>query len=167
MSSPRSRLPLLAASLLLLVSSGGVLAQRPAWTPIAELLVGSLGESDPVRMSAVMSRCTALNMLFAGLAADVSPELSQGYEQQAHKMIENGVLIESTMERDRTGQDADIAALSGVIVERVKGMLDGYNQWLDANQVADGFSINKDIELEMDSCKLAGKLMNQLAAVSE
>lgn len=164
MFSSRSRLPLLAATVLLALNSGSALAERPAWTPIAELLVGSLGASDPVRMSTVMCRCTALNMLFAGLAADVSPEMAQGYEQEAHKMIENGVLIESTLERDRTGAAADIAVLSGVIVERVKGMLDGYNEWLDANQAADGFSINKDIELEMDSCALAGKLMNQLAA---
>lgn len=162
MSFTRVRL-LLTVVMLLPFSAQMALAQRPAWTPVAELLVGGLGASDPVRMSDVMVRCTALNMLFAGLARDFSTDMSQNYEKEAHAMIEHGVLIESNMERQRTGQNADVAALSGVIVERVKGTLDGYNQWLDDNQAREGFYINKDIELEMDSCKLASKLMNQLA----
>jgi hypothetical protein len=163
MPATHTRLPLLAA-LVLLLGAGSVQAQRPEWTPIAELLVGSIGASDPARMSDVMSRCTALNMLFAGLAADFSADMSQGYEDQAHLMIEHGVLIESTMEKERTGLEADLGKLSGVIVERVQGMVEGYNLWLDENLVKDGLYINQDIELEMDSCKLASKLMNQMLA---
>lgn len=150
------------ALLLLLPLAQPALAQRPVWTPIAELLVGSIGEADPVRMSAVMCRCTALNILFAGLAADTSPDLSEGYQNQAHLMIQHGVLIESNMEKARTGIDADITALSGVMVDRVDVMVDGYNAWLDANLLADGLYINQDIKMELDSCKLASQLIGQL-----
>lgn len=136
--------------------------QRPVWKPVAELLIGSIGEADPVRMSDVMTRCTALNMLFAGLSEDFSPDMSRGYHDQARRMIEHGVLIESNMEEERTGHDANIGALSVVMTERVKGMLQGYSDWFDANLTADGFYINKDIELEMDSCKLASRLVSQL-----
>jgi len=136
--------------------------QRPTWKPIAELLIGSIGEADPVRMSDVMTRCTALNMLFAGLAEDFSTDMSRGYHDEARRMIEHGVLIESNMEQERTGEEADIGALSVVMTERVKGMLKGYSDWFDANLSADGFYINKDIELEMDSCKLASRLVSQL-----
>lgn len=136
--------------------------QRPTWRPIAELLIGSIGESDPVRMSDVMTRCTALNMLFAGLSEDFSPDMSQGYHDEARRMIEHGVLIESNMEEQRTGHDADIPALSIVMTERVKGMLQGYSDWFDVNLINEGFYINKDIELEMDSCKLAARLVHHL-----
>jgi hypothetical protein len=142
--------------------SAAVQAERPVWRPVAELLIGSIGESDPVRMSDVMTRCTALNMLFAGLSEDFSPDMSRGYHEQARRMIEHGVLIETNMEEERTGQDVDISALSVVMTERVKGMLQGYSDWFDANLTADGIYINKDIELEMDSCKLASRLVSQL-----
>jgi hypothetical protein len=158
-----TRLLLPTTFILLLPYANPAMAQRPTWTPLAELLVGSLGEADPARMSDVMSRCTALNMLFAGLSAEFSTEMSENYEHEAHQLIEHGVLIESNMEEERTGQKADLTILSGVMVERVKGMLEGYNAWLDDNQATSGFSINKDIELEMDSCKLASRLMAQLA----
>jgi hypothetical protein len=154
-------------ALLLLLPAPPVSAQQPLWTPIAELLVGSIGEADPVRMSAVMCRCTALNILLAGLAADSSADLSQGYQDQAHRMIQHGVLIESNMEKKRTGNDADIATLSGVIVERVDVMVDGYNAWLDANLLADGLYINQDIKMELDSCKLASQLIGQISKGSE
>lgn len=162
MSPLRSRLPLLAGIFLLLPVSLPVLAQRPAWTPIAELLVGSIGEADPVRMSNVLSRCTALNILFAGLASDSSDELSEGYQHQAHLLIQHAVLIESNMERQRTGVEADIAGLSTMIVARVDDMVDGYDHWLDANLNADGYYINQDIRLELDSCRLASQLVGQM-----
>ena len=150
---------LIAASLWLPFTAQ---AERPTWPPVAELLIGSIGEADPVRMSSVMTRCTALNMLFAGLSQDFSPDMSRGYHDAARRMIEHGVLIESNMEEQRTGHDADINALSVVMTERVKDTLVGYSDWFDANLVAEGFYINKDIELEMDSCKLASRLVNQL-----
>jgi hypothetical protein len=163
MSSIRARLSWLVA-IPLLLAWGVVSAQpeRPAWRPIAELLIGSIGEADPVRMSDVMTRCTALNMLFAGLAEDFSADMSRGYHDEARRMIEHGVLIESNMEQERTGHDADIAALSVVMTDRVKGMLQGYSDWFDVNLSTEGFYINKDIELEMDSCKLAARLVHQL-----
>jgi hypothetical protein len=162
MPTLRSRLPLLAAFALLLPLSPSVSAQRPTWTPIAELLVGSIGEADPVRMSNVLSRCTALNILFAGLASDSSDELSEGYQHQAHLMIQHAVLIESNMEKQRTGADADIASLSTMIIARVDGMVDGYDHWLDANLSTGGSYINQDIKLELDSCRLASQLVGQL-----
>jgi hypothetical protein len=154
----------LAVFTLLLPASYNAVAQRPAWTPIPELLVGSLSASDATRMSDVMSRCTALNILFAGLAEDFSKDMSQNYENTARQMIEHGVLIESKLEEERTGEKADVTVLSGVMVQRVSGMLEGYSAWLDENKAAEGFSINKDIELEMESCKLASRLMNKMAA---
>jgi hypothetical protein len=162
----RSRLPLVAVSALLLIGSvispTPVLAEKPAWTPIAELLVGSLGESDPKRMSDVMTRCTALTITLASLAADFSPEMSDRYRAEADRFIQNGVLIESNLEKELTGKEADIDVVSDLLVAEVKGMLTGYNEWLDDNNSSSGSYLNNEIELEMDSCHLASRLATQM-----
>jgi hypothetical protein len=168
MMPTRSRLPIAAATALLLLGglagSGAALAEKPVWTPIAELLVGSLGESDPARMSDVMTRCTALTITLASLAADFSPEMSDLYRQEADRFIQNGVLIESNLEKEMTGKDADIDAVSNLLVAEVKGMLTGYNDWLDDNNSTSGSYLNNEIELEMDSCHLASRLAQQMQA---
>lgn len=161
MSACRSRLSLATATLVLLFSANQTLAQKPAWTPIAELLVGSLGEADPVRMSDVMTRCTALNMILAGMAADISPDMAQSYKDEAHRFIQHGVLIELQLAKELTGLEGDITALSGAAIEEVKGMLSGYNLWLDENIAAEGAYINKEIDMEIDSCQLASRLATQ------
>ena len=166
MTPPRSRLPLVAATAVLLLGSvmgpTVALAEKPTWTPIAELLVGSLGESDPVRMSDVMTRCTALTITLASLAADFSPEMSDRYRAEADRFIQNGVLIESNLEKEVTGKDADVDAVSNLLVAEVKGMLTGYNDWLDDNNSNSGSYLSNEIELEMDSCHLASRLATQM-----
>ena len=161
MPSSRPQLPLAITFVLLLLGAWPVLAQKPAWTPIAELLVGSLAESDPVRMADVMNRCTALNMILAGINADESPSASQLYRDEALRFIQHGVLIESRIAKDQTGVDADIPALSSAAIAKVEGMVSGYNQWLDENIAAEGFYFNKEIDTEIDSCQLASRLANQ------
>ena len=64
------------------------------------------------------------------------------------------------MAKETTGVEADIAALSSAAIEEVKGMLSGYNLWLDENIAAEGAYINKDIDMEIDSCQLASRLAN-------
>jgi len=168
MTPARSRLPLVAATAVLLLGSflapSAAVAQKPTWTPIAELLVGSLGESDPVRMSDVMTRCTALTITLASLAADFSPEMSDRYRAEADRFIQNGVLIETNLEKEMTGQEADIDAVSNLLVAEVKGMLTGYNAWIDDNNSSSGSYLNNEIELEMDSCHLASRLATQMQA---
>lgn len=152
------------AATFLLLGAGPALAQKPAWKPIAELLVGSLGASDPARMSDVMSRCTALNMILSGMAADFAPDMAEHYKSEAHMFIQNGVLIESQIAEDMTGVEADIPALSNAAIEKVRGMVSGYNEWLDDNIAAEGSYFNKDIDMEISSCQLASKLASQLQA---
>lgn len=165
MTPARFRLPLVAATAVLLlgtVMGPAAHAEKPTWTPIAELLVGSLGESDPVRMSDVMTRCTALTITLASLAAEFSPEMSDLYRREADRFIQNGVLIETNLEKEMTGKDADIDAVSTLLVAEVKGMLTGYNDWLDDNNSTGGSYLNNEIELEMDSCHLAARLADQM-----
>ncbi len=139
-----------------------MLAQKPGWTPIAELLVGSIGEADPVRMSAVMTRCTALNMMFAGLATDLSAEKSQHFKDEALRFVQRNVLIDSKLSKQSTGVDADVTEVSGTILAKVKASLGSYNQWLEHNNAMSGSYIDKEIELEMNSCSLASRLANQM-----
>jgi hypothetical protein len=153
-----------AVAVSLLCTSTVVLADRPTWVPIAELLVGSIGEADPVRMSDVMSRCSALNMTLAGLAESYSPEMSETYQNEALRLIQHGIMIESNMELTRTGVEADIPTLSDVAVEKVKGLLEGYNLWLDDNFASSDSYFSKEFDMEIDSCRLASRMMNQMAA---
>lgn len=164
MTSSR-KCPVLATALtlsLLGLASPLALAEKPQWKPIAELLVGSLGDSDPARMSDVMTRCTALTITLAGLAADFSPEMSELYRAEADRFIQNGVLIESNLEKELTGKEADIDVVSALLVAEVKGMLSGYSDWLDDNNSTGGAYLDSAIELEMDSCHLASRLALQM-----
>ena len=153
------------ASLLVaiaLLGSWPALAQKPVWTPIAELLVGSIGEADPVRMSTVMTRCSALNMMFAGLASDMSAEKSQHFKDEALRHAQRSILIESKLEKASTGREADVDVLSGTVLAKVKTLVGGYNQWLDHNNATSGSYIDKEIEMEMNSCQLASRLVTQM-----
>jgi hypothetical protein len=158
MSFVPSKLPLVAAAGFLLLATGPVFADKPTWKPIAELLVGSLGTSDPAKMSDVMTRCTALNMILSGMAADFAPDMATHYKNEAHRFIQNGVLIESQMVRQETGAEADIPALSDAAIAEVKDLVAVYNDWLDDNIADSGSYFNKDIDMEIESCQLAGKL---------
>ena len=162
MTTLRALTPTLAAFLVLMLGPWPALAQKPAWTPIAELLVGSIGEADPVRMSAVMTRCTALNMMFAGLATDLSAEKSQHFKDEALRFVQRNVLIEAKLDKQSTGEDADVAVVSGTILAKVKASLGTYNQWLEHNNATSGSYIDKEIEMEMNSCTLASRLANQM-----
>lgn len=163
MASRHRSLPLLAALSVSLIAILPALAEKPAWTPIAELLVGSIGNMDPARMSDVMTRCTGLTMTLASMAADFSPETSARYRDEAHKFIQNGVLIDSRLEKERTGVDADINAVSNATIAKVKEAVSGYNDWMDDNIATNDSYIDKDIELEMSSCRLASRLLAQVS----
>jgi hypothetical protein len=158
----------LALPLLFLFYTGGysgtTQAQMPvSWTPIVELLVSGIGDSDPVRMSTVMTRCTALNMTIAGVLADSSPEMSDHYLNEALRLVQHGVLIDSLLEKEMTGSEADIEALSLVTIDKVRDMLNGYSEWIDGNIAAEGSFLNQEFQLEMDSCQLASKLVGQMS----
>ena len=163
MTSLRVRLPLLAATVVLSLSAWPVLADKPAWTPIAELLVGSLGEADPARMADVMTRCTALNMTLSGMAADFSEDMTLFYKNSAARFIEHSVQIESHIVREATGAEADLDVLSSALIERVKTLLTGYDQWLDDNIATGGTYFSNDFNMEMNSCHLASRFVNQVS----
>ncbi|MEY4640243.1 MAG: hypothetical protein RLZZ227_237 [Pseudomonadota bacterium] len=158
------KLPVMAATGMLLLHSGAAFASKPEWTPIAELLVGSLGTSNPAQMSDVMSRCTALNMILSGMASDFSPEMAEHYRDEAHQFIQNNVLIESELARQTSNAQVDIPALSDAAIEEVRAMVDGYNEWLDDNIADSGSYFSKDIDMEIESCKLASRLATSLSA---
>lgn len=164
MSRPLRLLPLTAVTGLILFGSSASFASKPDWIPVAELLVGSLGTSDAAQMSDVMSRCTALNMILSGMAADFSSEAAEHYRNEAHKFIQNNVLIESEMARQETGVEADIPALSNVAIEKVRGLVTGYNDWLDDNIAQSGSYFDKAIDMEIESCQLASKLATRINA---
>lgn len=164
MSSRPTKLPLAAAATLLLLSSTSQASKPDDWTPIAELLVGSLGTSNPEQMADVMSRCTALTMILSGMAADFSPDMAEHYRSEAHMFIQNNVLIESQIVEINTGTDADIPALSDAAIAKVKGLVDGYNEWLDDNIAGSGSYFDKEIDMEIESCKLASRLTAQMNA---
>ena len=150
--------------LLATTCSIGVFAQKPAWVPVAELLLGSMGNADAHMMTEVMNRCTALNMTLSGLTATESPNVSKGYENQALHLIQNGILIELNSEKELTGIEPDIDRLSDVAVESVKSMLSIYNQWLNDNYDDAGSYFNNDFEIEMKGCELAVKLVLQMSS---
>jgi hypothetical protein len=158
------KLSLATATTVLLAGSSATFASKPEWISVAELLVGSLGTSNAAQMSDVMSRCTALNMILSGMAADFSADAATHYRNEAHKFIQNNVLIESEMARQETGVEADIPALSDAAIEEVRGLVTGYNEWLDDNIAANGSYFDKDIDMEIESCQLASKLAARINA---
>jgi hypothetical protein len=159
------RLPVLAAAVTLSFGAGSALADRPVWRPIAELLVGSLGQSDPQQLSDVMTRCTALSMTLSGLTEDFSQEQAALYKGQANRFIEHTLRIESQHHRDRTGEEPDMEVLEAATLEELKTMMLGYSQWMDQN-IADGGSLfDKEIEMDMESCQLATRFVAQLPPI--
>lgn len=157
--------PRCASACLLLLGAAWTfpaVAEKPVWTPIAELLVSSLSESDPVRMSDVMTRCTALNMILAGMASSDSEESATSYQNEARRLIENAVLIDSRLVKEMTGEDADVPAVSEATIAEVKGLVNGYNDWLDDNMATGNSWFSKELELEMESCSLASRFVAQM-----
>ena len=140
------------------------LSASPEWVPVAELLLGSMGNSDAHQMAEVMNRCTALNMTLSALVANDSPEVSEGYENQALQLIQNGIMIEMNTEKLRTGIEPDLELLSGNAVDAVKLMLGVYNEWLEENFTAGGSYFTNDFEIEMKGCELATKFVKQMAS---
>lgn len=139
-------------------------AQTPSWVPVAELLLGSMGNSNYSQMAEVMNRCTALNMTLSALTANDSPDVSAGYENQALTLIQNGIMIEMNSEKERTGLEPDLDMVSGLAVDAVKGMLSTYNQWMDENYADSGSYFSSDLEIEMKGCELATKFVMQMSA---
>ncbi|HWK53419.1 MAG TPA: hypothetical protein VNR18_03545 [Hyphomicrobiales bacterium] len=162
MLSLRVRLAVLAAPVLLLGTMPAH-ADKPTWTPIAELLIGSLGKTDAVSLADVMTRCTALSMTLSGLTADFSPEMSQLYKDQANRFIEHSLRIESQVQADQSGEITDLEELSGATREKLKTMVIGYSDWMDDNMEAGGSLFDREIEMEIDSCHLATRLVSQLS----
>ena len=145
--------------LLLSLFSLAVSAQKPNWIPVAELLLGSMGNADPHSMAVVMNRCTALNMTLSALTASESEEISQGYENQALRLIQKGIMLEMNSEKERTGVEPDLESVSDQAVSDVREMLGTYNTWLDENYAEAGSYFSDDLEIEMKSCELATKIV--------
>lgn len=158
-----TRLRLFAAASLLCVAIPASAADQPAWVPVAELLLGSMGNADGHQMAEVMNRCTALNMTLSALTAQESPEVSRGYENQALQLIQNGILIEMNSEMELTGIEPDLELVSGNAVASVKEMLGTYNQWMEDNYEDAGSYFNNDLEIEMKGCELATRFIVQMA----
>lgn len=154
----------LLAGVFSLAASGALAQTTPGWVPVAELLLGSMGNSDATQMAEVMHRCTALNMTLSALTASDSPEISEGYEHQALQLIQNGIMIQMNTEKLRTGIEADIEQQSGIAVDAVKNMLLVYNQWMEANYQDNGSYFSNDLEVEMKGCELATRFVLQMSA---
>lgn len=163
MPSFRARLAFVATSALLL-GTAPAMAEKPVWTPIAELLVGSLGKADAMSLADVMTRCTALSMTLSGLTADFSPEMSQLYKDQANRFIEHSLRIESQVKADQTGEATDLDELSDATREKLKTMVMGYSDWMDDNMAVAGSLFDREIEMEIDSCHLATRLVSQMSS---
>jgi hypothetical protein len=103
-------------------------------------------------------------MILSGMAADFSPDAAAHYRNEAHKFIQNNVLIESEMARQETGVEADIPALSTAAIEEVRALVTGYNEWLDDNIASSGSYFDKAIDMEIESCQLASKLAVRMNA---
>lgn len=140
------------------------LTASPEWVPVAELLLGSMGNSDAHQMAEVMNRCTALTMTLSALVANDSPEVSKGYENQALQLIQNGIMIKMNTEQVRTGIEPDLELLSDKAVGDVKLMLGVYNEWLEENFTEGGSYFTNDFEIEMKGCELATKFVLQMAS---
>jgi hypothetical protein len=156
----------MAALMALSCAAGPALAERPLWTPIAELLVGSLGESDPQQLSDVMTRCTALSMTLSGLTESFSPEIAQLYKSQANRFIEHTLRIESQQYWQLTGEEMSAEDLEAATLEELKMMIVGYSDWMDQNINDGGSLFDKNIELDMQSCQIATRLVAQLPPLS-
>ncbi|MDT8398820.1 MAG: hypothetical protein RQ899_09415 [Pseudomonadales bacterium] len=167
MSQFRSKksLSLLLTSFFVLATSTTLAQTTPSWVPVAELLLGSIGQSDATRMTEVMHRCTALNMTLSALTADDFPEISEGYEHQALQLIQNGIMIQMNTEKLRTGIEAVIEQQSDLAVGAVKNMLAVYSQWLEDNFQDKASYFSNDLEVEMKGCELATKLILQKPAL--
>ena len=139
-------------------------AQKPEWIPVAELLVGSMGHADPGRMTEVLNRCTALNMTLSGMLAEDSPDMSEGYQNQALKLIQSGILISMNTEKEVSGIEPDINLFSDNAIATVKGLLPNYSAWLSNNYDDNGSYFDNDFEIEMKGCELASKLVSQMTA---
>jgi len=164
LAMPNSRSSLkLALCLTSLLTSPTLFAKKPAWVPVAELLLGSMGNADAHQMAEVMNRCTALNMTLSALTAQESPDVSAGYENQALKLIQNGIMIEMNTELQRTGMEPDMEILSENAITAVKAMLGTYNLWLEDNYNEGGSYFNNEFEIEMKGCELATKFVMQMA----
>lgn len=149
--------PSLLAALCLLLSMPSAWADKPAWKPVAELLVRSVSQSDPATMSEVMSRCTALNVILASLSSDHSPDLSRRYRKEAEGFIQHTVLIDSSIEEEMTGKTADLDRISNAAISKVDGMVGSYNQWLDDNMKTLDSPFSMDFDREVESCQLASR----------
>lgn len=139
------------------VCSSQAFADKPEWPTIAELLVNSLGNSDPILLSTVMSRCTALTMTLSSLASVVSPQMSSSYRNEANLFIGNALQIETALLENFEPTLINEDAISMLVVERVKAMVQSYQDWLDYNSVESGSYLDDEISLEVDSCHLAAK----------
>lgn len=159
MSLRHTILPLLATSTLLLSAVDPARAEKPDWTPVAELLVLSIGQSDPFTMSEVMTRCSALSIILAGLASDETSDLSLRYQAEAETFIQNAVVIDSSIEEEMTGEAADIPSISDATMHKVDGMLDSYNEWLDDNMDNTDSPFSEGFDMEVESCQLASRFV--------
>lgn len=164
MRPPYSKYKLLSVALSACLAALPALAQKPTWVPVAELLLGSMGNADAHQMAEVMNRCTALNMTLSALTANESPEVSRGYESQALQLIQNGIMIEMNSEMVSTGVEPDVEVVSGTAVDAVKAMLTVYNQWLEDNYNEAGSYFNNDFEIEMKGCELASRFVLQMSS---
>jgi hypothetical protein len=153
---------MVAVVVLSLGTTSAVLAERPAWTPIAQLLVSSLGQSDPDQLADVMTRCTALSMTLSGVTEDFSQEIAQLYRTQANRFIENALRIESQQYVRNTGKEPDMEALEAAEAEALKTMILGYSQWMDQNIAEGGSLFDKAIEMDMTSCQLTTRFVAQV-----
>lgn len=149
--------PSLLAAFCLLLSMSSAWAAKPVWKPVAELLVLSVSQSDPVSLSEVMSRCTALNVILASLSSDHSPDLSRRYRTEAEDFIQHTVLIDSSIEEEMTGEAADLDRISNAAISKVDDLVDGYNEWLDDNMETLNSPFSMDFDREVESCQLASR----------
>jgi hypothetical protein len=138
-------------------------ADKPTWPSLAELLVGSIGNADAAVMSTVMTRCTALHMTLSQLVSSYSPQMSAEYEAEALKMIRYGLLIDSRLESADTGEEADFNALSSSSAEKLKADVTSYSDWMDDNIASGDSLINDEIQMEMDTCQLTSKFVQQMS----
>ena len=102
-------------------------------------------------------------MSLAGLLSEDSQQRSQGFEAEALKMIQNGILIDTNLEEERTGIETDIEKLSQVAVTEVTKMLGTYNKWLDDNYDNNGSYFDTGFKSEMKGCELASKFVGSLS----
>jgi len=147
----------LLTTIALILFSTTVMAQKPDWVSLLEIIDQAANESadEPTKYIYLLQRCAAQRLAMSTIIKESSPNLSIQFTKSTSELAKRAALERINLVKARANSTLDVEDISNDILQNITLLHEQYMSWANSNYLMDGayFEKDEDFKLEIEICE--------------